>query len=121
MRDTPSEEGAPLNASHAAAVEIDQAGDVFISYASQGAAVAEASVSTLEGHRGGDASRVVISRSSVHECVAVDGIYADRALVLCCPHRSTRGRSLSSPSQRPVLLAQPSQRSVKMLRLEVGP
>jgi hypothetical protein len=29
-----SEEGAPLNASHAAAVEIDQAGDVFISYAS---------------------------------------------------------------------------------------
>jgi len=35
--------------------------------------------------------------------------------------RATRGHSLSLPSQRPVLLAQPSQRSVKMLRLEVGP
>ena len=35
--------------------------------------------------------------------------------------RPTRGYSLSLPSQRPVLLAQPSQRSVKMLRLEVGP
>jgi hypothetical protein len=35
--------------------------------------------------------------------------------------RTTRGHSQSSPTQRPVLLSQPSQRSVKMLQLEVGP
>jgi hypothetical protein len=34
--------------------------------------------------------------------------------------RTTRGHSQSLPSQRPVLLSQPSQRSVKMLQLEVG-
>jgi hypothetical protein len=55
------------------------------------------------------------------ECVAVDGIYADAGPGFMFSRRTTPGHSLSLPSQRPVLLAQPSQRSVKMLRLEVGP
>jgi hypothetical protein len=50
-----------------------------------------------------------------------NGIYADAGARFRVVTEDTCGHSLFSPSQRPILLAQPSQRSIKMLRHEVGP